>query len=224
MNPHDPAKRPGAHWVAVEFGVDDPWALADNLPRHHPLDIVGRLVAATARDVDSLHRELTRAAQAAIQILEPVGQGDHASLRSPNGLLGSSANRIELLIARRTAAYEQLTRAMSSYRRILHDTEAVQPSEAPDLGMEPELNQGTKAGREAQQTDLAIAGGRQQLTASESSPAPEGEAALRDGQDATSRVTAALQRSRTIPLPGCADAGAPPQSLSGTAVKPSRVR
>lgn len=143
MNRYDPAKRPGAHLVAEEFAVDDPWDLTDNLPLHHPLDFVGRMVAATARDVDSLHRQLRGAAQSAIQALQLVSRGDHSTLRSPDGILGASANQIELLAARRSAAYDQLTQVISSYHHLLRESEASQPSQAPDLGMKPELHQGS---------------------------------------------------------------------------------
>jgi hypothetical protein len=283
VNPHDPAERPGAHLVAEEFEVDSPWDLTDNLPPHHPLDVVGRMIAATARDIDTLHSQLCRAAQSAIQILEPVGRGDHSTLRSPNGILGSSANQIELLVARRTAAYDQLTRAISSYHRLLHEPEAAQSSQAPDLDMKPELRQDLKTGQETRQVDWAIADGRE-LTALEAVEAgglrfhqsgvhgytylsdgtgrrpnpevwpetvsrmvadgllnqdsseglyrpgqllsltPKGEDALRDGRAATSRVTAALHRSQAAPLPGCADAGAPPPASSGPTTKPSHGR
>ncbi|MCX4870858.1 hypothetical protein OHU11_03775 [Streptomyces sp. NBC_00257] len=166
MNPHDPAERPGAHLVAEEFAVDNPWDLADNLPLHHPLDFVGRMVAATARDVDTLHHQLCGAAQSAIQILGPVGRGDLSTLRSPDGILGASASQIELLAARRTAAYDQLTRVISSYQRLLRESEASQPLQAADLGMKPELHQGSNAGQETRQDDWVIDNGRQ-LTALE---------------------------------------------------------
>ncbi|MER5613933.1 hypothetical protein [Streptomyces sp. NPDC002215] len=166
MNRYDPAKRPGAHLVAEEFGVDDPWDLTDNLPLHHPLDFVGRMVAATARDVDSLHRQLCGAAQSAIQALQLVGRGDLSTLRSLDGILGASANQIELLAARRSATYDQLTQVVSSYHRLLRESEASQPSQAPDLGIKPELHQESNTVQETRQDDWTLANGRQ-LTALE---------------------------------------------------------
>jgi hypothetical protein len=156
MNPHDPAKRPGAHLVAEEFGVEDPWALSDNRPLRDPLDLVGRMVAEAARDVDELHSELTRAAQSAIDLLAPIAQGDHAGMRGWYGVLRTTGPQIELLVARRGAAYEQLTRSISTFRRLLPEQDAARPSKAAvhDLGKEKEQNPG-------RDDDWAISGDRQ---------------------------------------------------------------
>ncbi|MFG3289809.1 large ATP-binding protein [Streptomyces sp. NPDC048179] len=154
MNPHDMAKRPGAHLVAEEFGVEDPWTLSDDHPPRDPLYLVGRMVAEAARDVDELHGELTRAAQSAIELLEPVGRGDHASMRGGHGILGTTGPQIELLVARRSAAYEQLTRAVSTYHRLLPESDAEPASKAPLQGLGPEQAPG-------RDDDWAIAGGRQ---------------------------------------------------------------
>ncbi|MDX2525215.1 large ATP-binding protein [Streptomyces europaeiscabiei] len=156
MNPHDMAKRPGAHLVAEEFGVEDPWALSDDHPPRDPLYLVARMVAEAAHGVDELHGELTRAAQSAIELLEPVGRGDHASMRGGNGLLGTTGPQIELLVARRSAAYEQLTRAVSTYHRLLPESDAEPASKAPrqSLGVTPEQTPG-------RDDDWAIAGDRQ---------------------------------------------------------------
>lgn len=138
MNPHDMAKRPGAHLVAEEFGVEDPWVLSDGHPPRDPLHLVGRTVAEAARDVDELHGELTRAAQSAIDLLAPIAQGDHASMRGWYGVLRTTGPQIELLVARRGAAYEQLTRSISTFRRLLPEQDAARPSKAAthDLGKE----------------------------------------------------------------------------------------
>ncbi|MFJ7096775.1 hypothetical protein ACIQWL_42180 [Streptomyces mirabilis] len=140
MNPHDPAKRPGAHLIAEEFGVEDPWALSDNRPLRDPLDLVGRMVAEAARDVDELHGELARAAQSAIDLLAPIAQGDHAGMRGWYGVLRTTGPQIELLVARRGAAYEQLTRSISTFRRLMPEQDAARPSKAAvhDLGNEKE--------------------------------------------------------------------------------------
>ncbi|MFD9403069.1 hypothetical protein ACFWA4_30140 [Streptomyces sp. NPDC060011] len=151
MNAHDMAKRPSAHLVAEEFGVEDPYH-----PPRDPLHLVGRTVAEAARDVDELHGELTRAAQSAIELLEPIGRGDHASMRGWYGILRTTGPQIELLVARRGAAYEQLTRAVSTYRRLLPESDAALASKAPrqSLGVAPEQAPG-------RDDDWAIAGGRQ---------------------------------------------------------------
>ncbi|MET8412059.1 large ATP-binding protein [Streptomyces sp. NPDC005195] len=156
MNPHDMAKRPGAHLVAEEFGAEDPWALSNDHPPRDPLYLVGRTVAEAARDVDELHGELTRAAQSAIELLEPVGRGDHASMRGWHGVLRTPGPQIELLAARRGAAYEQLTRAVSTYHRLLPESDAEPASKAPfqSLGLAPEQAPG-------RDDEWAIADGRQ---------------------------------------------------------------
>ncbi|MET9086110.1 large ATP-binding protein [Streptomyces sp. NPDC004237] len=150
------AKRPGAHLVAEELGVEDPWALSDDHPPRDPLHLVGRMVAEAARDVDELHGELTRAAQSAIELLEPVGRGDSASMRGWHGILGTAGPQIELLVARRGAAYEQLTRAVSTYHRLRPESDAEPAAKAPfqSLSLAPEK----APGREG---EWAIAGGRQ---------------------------------------------------------------
>ncbi|MFE9963733.1 large ATP-binding protein [Streptomyces sp. 900116325] len=159
MNPHDAAERPGAHLVAEEFGIEDPWALSDNHPLRDPLDLVGRLVAKAARDVDELHGQLTRVAQSALDLLAPVARGEHASMRGWHGVLQTTGPQIELLVARRGAAYEQLTRAISAYHRLLPDPDAAQHSNAKVH----DLNQQRDSGRD---DDWAIAGDRR-LTALE---------------------------------------------------------
>ncbi|MEU3792984.1 large ATP-binding protein [Streptomyces fructofermentans] len=154
MNPHDMAKRPGAHLVAEEFGVEDPWALSDDHPPRDPLHLVGRTVAEAARDVDELHGELTCAAQSAIELLEPIGRGDHAGMRGWYGILRTTGPQIELLVARRGAAYEQLTRAVSTYRRLLPKSDTALVSKAPRESLAREQAPGRDDG-------WAIAGGRQ---------------------------------------------------------------
>jgi hypothetical protein len=119
VNPHDPAVRPGAHLVAAELGVGDPWELSDRHPVLSPLDIVGRLVATAAHEADDLHADLTRAAQAAIETLEPIAHGKAPQMRGSYGLLGAAGPQLELLAARRDMAYQQLARAVAGYRRLL---------------------------------------------------------------------------------------------------------
>ncbi|QMU67308.1 large ATP-binding protein [Streptacidiphilus sp. P02-A3a] len=154
MNPHDAAKQPGAHLVAEEFGVEDPWALSDNHPLRDPLDLVGRIVAEAARDVDELHGQLTRAAQSAIELLAPIAQGAHSDMRGWDGILRTTGPQIELLVARRGAAYEQLDRAIAAYRRLLPEADAAQPSKAAAQSLGEEKAPGRS-------DDWAISGDRQ---------------------------------------------------------------
>ncbi|NEA56596.1 large ATP-binding protein [Streptomyces sp. SID13666] len=158
MNPHDPARRPGAHAVTEEFGVEDPWKLSDGHPFRDPLDLVGRMVAEAARDVDELHGELTRAAQSAIELLEPIGRGEHAGMRGWYGILRTAGPQIELLVARRGAAYEHLTRAMSTYHRLLPEPDTALALKAPGQNLGPAPEHESEPGRD---DDWAIADGRQ---------------------------------------------------------------
>lgn len=180
MNPHDMAKRPGAHLVAEEFGVEDPWALSDDHAPRDPLYLVGRTVVEAARGVDELHGELTRAAQSAIELLEPIGRGDHAGMRGWYGILRTTGPQIELLVARRGAAYEQLTRAVSTYRRLLPECDAALGAKVPrqSLSVAPEQAPG-------RDDDWAIADGRQL-------------AALRQSRGAACAST----RARSMATPG----------------------
>ncbi|WP_433888526.1 hypothetical protein [Streptomyces sp. CA-111067] len=155
MNPHDPSVRPGAHLVAAEFGVEDPWELSDRHPLRHPLDIVGRLVATAAHEADDLHTDLTHAAKAAIEILEPIAEGKAPQTRGSYGLLGAAGPQLELLAACRDTAYPQLVRTVAGYRRLLPEAaDAV----AEGLGLELEQTAEDAPGRD---DDWAIADDRQ---------------------------------------------------------------
>ncbi|MFF3750542.1 hypothetical protein ACFYYH_08795 [Streptomyces sp. NPDC002018] len=156
MNPHDAANRPGAHLVAEEFGVEDPWALSNNRPLSDPLGLVGqagRMVVEAARDVDELHGELTRAAQSAVALLEPVGRGEFGGTRVADALLRTAVPQIGQLIARRGTAHERLAQSISTYRRLLPEPNAVQPSKAPVHGPNKEQDSG-------RDDDWAISGDR----------------------------------------------------------------
>ena len=153
MNPHSATERPGAHLIAEEFGVEDPWALSDDHPLRDPLDLVGRMVAEAARDVDELHAELTRAAESAIALLEPIARDEHASMRGWDGVLRATGPQVELLVARRSAAYEQLTRSISIYRRLQSE-----PGSQPPTASSPGVAKGQDSGRD---DDWAILGDRQ---------------------------------------------------------------
>lgn len=137
MNPYDPAERPGAHLVAEQFDVDDPWLLSENYAPDDPRDLVGRMIAEDARNVDGLHKELTRAARSAIELLEPMGRGD-LDMRSRNGVLEAVGPQVDVLAARRAAAYEQLTRSIATFRRLVPEQGADRPSKTATHGLDAE--------------------------------------------------------------------------------------
>ncbi|MCX4752463.1 hypothetical protein [Kitasatospora purpeofusca] len=129
MNPHDPLKKPGAHLVFDRLGAEDPQALAAGHLHESPIAHLAQMIATTSRDVDDLHRDLTTRAQLVIERLEPIARGDHAAMRGTNGVIQSTGFQVELLAARRGAAYQQLTRAIYAYERC---AEAGPPSTAPE--------------------------------------------------------------------------------------------
>ncbi|MER7702396.1 hypothetical protein ABTX81_05790 [Kitasatospora sp. NPDC097605] len=115
MNPHDPLKKPGAHLVHERLGVDNPWELHRRHPDDRALARLGFAVATAARDFDTLHTELVAKAQQVIERLDPIARGDHASMLGINGILQSAGLKVEMLTARRGAAYQQLTGALTAY-------------------------------------------------------------------------------------------------------------
>ncbi|MFJ5105109.1 large ATP-binding protein [Streptomyces sp. NPDC088554] len=153
MNPHDPAQRPGAHLVSEALSVDDPWLLSDP-DQSGSLSVLGRMVAVGAGHVDDLHNELSRRARSAIEILEPVGQGAVVNMRGSHGVLATIGPQIEVLSARRGAAYEHLTLAVSAYRGLLPGPDPERSSKVLDK----DLNLGeVEPGRS---DDVTIAGDR----------------------------------------------------------------
>lgn len=116
-NPYDPADRPGAHLVAEQLGLDDPWDLTESYAADDPLHIVSWLIAEAAREVDTLHLSLTRAAKAAADLLAPICLGA-IDWTDRNGVLTKAAPRIDVLAARRAVAYDQLTRSIATFRRL----------------------------------------------------------------------------------------------------------
>ncbi|MFE3874872.1 hypothetical protein ACFXPX_10790 [Kitasatospora sp. NPDC059146] len=117
MNPHDPLVRPGAHLVFDRLGVENPWELYARHPGESPLTRVAFMVASCAREVDRLHQDLTAKAQQVTERLAPIARGDHASMRGVNGVMQSAGLQVELLAARRGAAFEQLSDVVSAYER-----------------------------------------------------------------------------------------------------------
>ncbi|MGW3041217.1 hypothetical protein ACWC9T_14545 [Kitasatospora sp. NPDC001159] len=132
MNPHDPLTNPGAHLVFDQLGAENPWELYARHPGESPLTRLAFMVATSAREVDRLHQDLTAKAQQVIERLAPIARGDHASMRGVNGIMQSAGLQVELLSARRGAAFEQLTGAVSAYERC---TEAGLPAPESPLAL-----------------------------------------------------------------------------------------
>ncbi|WP_327175424.1 hypothetical protein OG599_08950 [Streptomyces sp. NBC_01335] len=128
MNPYDPTERPGSHLVTETFGVTNPWMLTENYSSSDPRDLTGRAVAEAARNLDVLHDELRRAARTAIELLAPVEQGSPAGLPDRYGVLQEIGQRVEVLAARRGAAYAQLKGVVDTYRRVQAAPAPAQPS------------------------------------------------------------------------------------------------
>ncbi|WP_405848480.1 large ATP-binding protein [Streptomyces sp. NBC_01518] len=154
MNPHDATKRPGAHLVAEMLGVEDPWTLNVRYRPSDPLYRAATLVIGAAHELDELHGRVTRATQAALAVLEPVGRGEFNGSPSSYTPLRSTVRQIGLLVAAQNAVYERLVQSISAYRRLLPEADPAPAScaEARDLGCEQ------ISGRD---DDWAIAGDRQ---------------------------------------------------------------
>ncbi|WP_329612536.1 hypothetical protein OG244_03890 [Streptomyces brevispora] len=162
MNPYEPADRPGAHLVAEKLGVEDPWLLTENHAPGDARDLVGQMIAEDARNLDSLHGQVTRAARSArsarsaVELLEPICRGEIVPANR-YGVLEAVAPRVEVLAARRAAAHEQLTRSIATFRRLVPDQDTVRPAKTAthDRGLEQEP---------ARHDDWAISGDRLLMT------------------------------------------------------------
>jgi hypothetical protein len=154
MNPHDATKQPGAHLVAEMLGVEDPWTLNIAYRPSDPLYRAATLLIGTAHELDEPHGRVTRATQAALAVLEPVGRGEFNGSPSSYTPLRSTVQQIGLLVAAQNAVYERLIQSISAYRRLLPEADPAPASrtEARDLDGEQ------TSGRD---DDWAIAGDRQ---------------------------------------------------------------
>lgn len=141
MNPHAPTERPGAHLVTEEFGVESPWTLAGSPHDRGPSYALAREVAVAADSLDAAQRALTDRAQSAIDLLEQLCENTYDKGSGPAETLPALGQQIARLATRRGAAYDYLTRTVSSYLRALTDPGAAAPSQEPDLGPGPDTDQ-----------------------------------------------------------------------------------
>ncbi|MFF4927092.1 hypothetical protein ACFY4B_41580 [Kitasatospora sp. NPDC001261] len=117
MNPHDQLAKPAAHRVYERLGVDDVWTLLRRHPEESPEASLAWYLAASATAVDGVHRELAAAAKTAVETLSPVARGQYAGQSTHDGILRESGLRIDLLAARREAAFTQFAASLTSYAR-----------------------------------------------------------------------------------------------------------
>nr|WP_202525700.1 hypothetical protein [Streptomyces sp. SID4926] len=142
--------------VAEVLGDQDPWELSDRYPLRSPLNLMGSLVATAAREVDDRHGDLARAARSAIRNLEPLTEGRTPPQERPSdGSLDAGGTQLEVLSARRNAAYRHLTSAVTAYRQL---REEAARTASGGLGPVPE-RRAEEAPRK--NDDWAIAGDRQ---------------------------------------------------------------
>ncbi|MFJ2158135.1 large ATP-binding protein [Streptomyces sp. NPDC087856] len=157
MNPHDATKRPGAHLVAEMLNVEDPWTLNIAYRPGDPRYRAATLVIGAAHELDELHSRVTRATQAALGLLEPVGRGEFNGSPSSYTPLRSATEQIGRLVSVQNAAYERLVQSISAYHRLLP-----QPDPAPPSRTEARYLDGEQVpGRD---DDWAIRGDRQLRT------------------------------------------------------------
>jgi hypothetical protein len=117
MTARHPVQRPGTRFVIDALGTD-PEQLSLSHTQDDPHALVARAVAKTAGDVDSFHQSLMRRAAEAIRALQPVARGDDPDLPLTSGVLGTSAQDIDLLAARRGAAHQELVRLVTVYQQL----------------------------------------------------------------------------------------------------------
>jgi hypothetical protein len=274
MNSHDATKRPGAHLVAEMLGVEDPWTLNIAYRPSDPLYRAATLVIGAAHELDELHGAVTRAAQAALGVLEPVGRGEFNGSPSSYTPLRSAVEQIGRLVSAQNAAYERLTQSIFAYCRLLPEPDAAPPADAgardqdngqvfgrdDDWAVSADLRlralEAVKAGglrihQSGIYGYISLSDGRGERPADRVWPetvqrliadglldretsegvyrpgqllslTPKGQTALRDARTTTPRVSAALNRSSTTPLPGAANPSA--ECATDAATKPSRSR
>ncbi|WP_282793070.1 hypothetical protein [Streptomyces sp. CC224B] len=79
-------------------------------------DVVAWLIVVAARHLDSVHEQLTAAAQNAASNLTRVATGQTSI--SSLGVLQNSATQIDILAARRADAIERLKEVIHAYQRV----------------------------------------------------------------------------------------------------------
>ncbi|MDT0464769.1 large ATP-binding protein [Streptomyces gibsoniae] len=154
MNPHDAAQRPGAHLVAETLGVMDIWTLNIAYQPSEPLYRAATRVMEAAHELDEVHGRVTHAAQAALEMLEPVGRGEFNGSPGSSMPLRSAVRQIEQLVSRQNAAYERLNESIFAYRHLQSETDTSQTSNAKTSDPDNDLGSGRV-------DDWAISGDRQ---------------------------------------------------------------
>ncbi|MEW1725107.1 large ATP-binding protein [Streptomyces sp. NPDC093109] len=153
MNPYDANTHPGTHLVAEELGVSDVSTLNIAYRPDEPLYRATTWVIGTAYELDERHNRVTHAAQSALQLPEPVGRGELGGARVSYALLRTAVSQIGDLHTRHDRAYDQLVEAVSTYRRLLPESDTAQRSTTKTH----QLHQEQRSGRN---DDWAIAGDR----------------------------------------------------------------
>ncbi|MFG2370510.1 large ATP-binding protein [Streptomyces sp. NPDC048504] len=144
MNPHDATERPGAHLVAEMLGVENPWTLNIAYRPGDPLYRASTLVIGAAHELDELHGRVTRATQAALEVLAPVGRGEFNGSPSSYAPLRSAAQQIGRLVSDQNTAYQRLVQSISAYRGLLPEPDASPRADAEAH----DLHKGRVSGRD----------------------------------------------------------------------------
>ncbi|QKW53590.1 large ATP-binding protein [Streptomyces buecherae] len=134
VNPHDPTERPGAHLVAEQLGVTDPYTLNTTYRPADPLYPAATRVIGAAHELDELHNRVSHTARAALEALEPVARGEFTGAPDAYEPVRSAVRHIEQLTSRQNRAYGHLTETIFAYRRLLAEANAAQPSHAESHG------------------------------------------------------------------------------------------
>lgn len=153
MKPQNTPARPGADLVAELLGVEDFWMLNIAYRPGEPLYGAATRVIGAAHEVNELHERVTRAAQAAVDVLGPVSRGEFNGSASSYVPLRSAVQQMGQLVSRQNEACEQLNESIFVYRNLLSESNSSQVTQVKTH----ELDRDHGAGRD---DDWAIAGDR----------------------------------------------------------------
>ncbi|MGI5450464.1 large ATP-binding protein [Streptomyces sp. CA-243310] len=126
MNAQNATERPGADLVTELLGVENFWML--NIPYRpgEPLYGAATRVIGAAHELNEVHGQVARAAQAALEILGPVSRGEFNGSAPSYVRLRSSVRQIGRLVSQQNESYEQLNESIFAYRQLISESNSSQ--------------------------------------------------------------------------------------------------
>ncbi|MFI2031676.1 large ATP-binding protein [Streptomyces buecherae] len=134
VNPHDPTERPGAHLVAEQLGVTDPYTLNIAYQPGDPLYRAATHIIGAAHELDELHNRVSHATRVTLEVLKPVARGEFTGAPDTYEPVRSAVRQVEQLASRQSRAYERLAEAILVYHRLFPEANAAQPSRGEGRG------------------------------------------------------------------------------------------